>query len=117
MRKPLSPTPRQLGSILADELHPFGKRRQQQLFGKISRKTKISPPELAKQWGVDPAKIVHWIKVGELRAIDASTTRGGQPRYLIDLSDLAVFEASRSVQPPVPRVRRRKVDPNVINFF
>jgi len=83
----------------------------------IRSKTKISPPELAKAWGVDPAKIVHWIKVGELKAIDASTTRGGRPRYLIDLSDLAIFEASRSVTPPVARVRRRRQPEGIIEFF
>jgi len=82
-----------------------------------TRKTKISPPELAKLWGVDPAKILTWIRRGELKAINVATDRNGRVRYAIDVADIAVFEASRAVQPPVPRVRRRKVDPNVINFF
>lgn len=82
-----------------------------------SRKTKISPPELAKQWGVDPAKIVHWIKTGELRAVNLATDRNGRPRYAIDIADVAIFEAARAVQPPTPWVRRRRVDPSVIQFF
>lgn len=82
-----------------------------------SRKTKISPPELAKQWGVDPAKVVTWIKSGELRAINIATDRNGRPRYAIDVADVQVFEAGRSVQPPTPRVRRRRADPGVVQFF
>ena len=82
-----------------------------------SCKTKISPPQLAQQWGIDVAKVLKWIKAGKLRAIDASTRRGGRPRYLIDQTDLAAFEASRTVQPPMPKVRRRRADPNVVQFF
>ena len=82
-----------------------------------AHRTKRTPPELAKQWGVDPEKILTWIRSRELRAIDASTNRGGRPRYLIDMADIALFEASRAVQPPTPTVRRRRVDPNVIQFF
>jgi hypothetical protein len=80
-------------------------------------RTKISPPELARRYGCDVHKVLSWIRSGELRAIDASTTRGGRPRFLIDLADLLVFEQSRAIQPPVPRVRRRRQDPNVIEFF
>ena len=82
-----------------------------------SHKTKLSPPQLAAQWGIDVAKVLTWIKAGELRAINAATTRTGRPRYLIDQADIATFEAGRAVQPPAPRIRRRRVDPNVIQFF
>jgi hypothetical protein len=59
---------------------------------------------------VAPEKIVNWIKSGELRAIDASTRRGGRPRYLIDLRDVAEFEERRATQAaPRPRRRRREV--------
>lgn len=34
-------------------------------------RTKLSPPELAKRWGIDPAKVIAWIHSGELRAINA----------------------------------------------
>ena len=62
-------------------------------------------------------KVLHWIKAGELGAINAATDRNGRPRYLIDQSDIAIFEASRAVQPPTPRIRRRPADPSVIEFF
>jgi CHAT domain-containing protein len=82
-----------------------------------SKRTKLSPPQFAAQWGIDVQKVLHWIKAGELRAINLATRRDGRPRYAIDQADIAVFEASRAVQPPTPRVRRRRADPNVIEFF
>jgi hypothetical protein len=82
-----------------------------------SRRTKLTPPQLAAQWGVDVHKIVGWIRSGELRAINLATDRNGRPRYAIDQADIAVFEASRAVQPPMPRLRRRRTDPGVTQFF
>jgi len=64
--------------------------------GKASRR-KLTPPEYAKLLGVDTAKILKWIRSGELRAIDASTHRGCKPRYLIDVADIVVFEEARAV--------------------
>ena len=81
-------------------------------------RSKITPPELAREWGIDVAKVLTWIRRGELRAINAATDRNGRPRYLIDRADLALFEAARSAgpQPKISRVRRRK-DPNYIEYF
>ncbi len=73
-----------------------------------SLRAKIRPPALAKLWGVSVDKILHFIHSGELRAIDISLNPGtGKPRYLIDESDVAAFEANRAVVPPVPRPPRR----------
>jgi hypothetical protein len=80
-------------------------------------KTKLTPPELAARWGVDPAKVLTWIRAGELRAIDAATRTGGRPRYLIDLADVAAFEARRNAGPQVKPIRRRRAQSNVIEFF
>ncbi len=73
-------------------------------------RTKLSPPALAARRGIDKAKIVAWIRSGELRAIDAATKRGGRPRYLIDEADIRAFEQAREVIPacPPPRVRRNR---------
>jgi len=75
-------------------------------------KTKVTPPQVAAMWGISVAKVVGWIRSGELRAIDASSNRKQRPRYLIDIEDLAEFEQRRSTIPrpkSVPR-RRRQVD-------
>jgi len=73
---------------------------------------KLTPPQLAKLWGISCDKVIAWIRAGELRAIDASTKRGGRPRYLIDEDDVAAFERSRSTvaTPPSTSTKRRRGD-------
>lgn len=85
----------------------------------IATRTKITPPELAARWGIDPAKVLTWIRSGELRAIDASTRQGGRPRFLIDEKDIELFELRRAVGgPPVKMPRRRKQkDMQIIEYF
>lgn len=82
--------------------------------------TKMTPPQLAKRWGVAPAKVVAWILSGELRAINAATNPNGErPRYLIDVSDVDLFERSRAVVAPRPaaKQRRRPKPATVTTFF
>ena len=76
-----------------------------------------TPPQVAKRYGVDPSKIIGWIKRGELRAIDVSACPGGRPRFRISPADLALFEAARAAGPQPKVSRRRKEDPSVIQFF
>jgi hypothetical protein len=73
-------------------------------------RTKFTPPELARRWGIDKAKVLAWIRSGELRAINVATRPTGRPRYLIDQHDVFVFEQAREVIPacPPPRVRRNR---------
>lgn len=81
-------------------------------------RTKLTPPELARLWGISPDKVLAWIRGGELRAIDASSRRGGRPRFLIDRADIETFEANRAVTPPPKSPRRRKKVPaEIIEFF
>ena len=82
-----------------------------------STRQKISPPELARRWGVDASKILTWIRSGELRAINVATHCGGRPRYLIDLADILIFEQRRSAAPPPTAPRRRRKDPAIIQYF
>ena len=57
------------------------------------QKTKMTPPEIARLWGVSVEKVVAFIRSGELRAINAATPgRNQRPRYLIDVDDLEDFE-------------------------
>ena len=77
-----------------------------------------TPPEIAREWGISPAKVIAWIRAGELRAINAAARPTGRPRYLIDVADLAEFAARRStVSPPAPRPRRRRQPADLIEFF
>ena len=84
------------------------------------QKSKITPPALAKQWGISADKIVGFIRKGELRAIDVSSNRGSpRPRYLIDIADVEAFEAARAVVAPQPKTRRRRrrADAAVKEYF
>lgn len=82
-------------------------------------RTKLTPPMLAKQWGVSPEKIIAFIRAGLLRAIDSTPPGSRRPRFLIDVADIAAFEQARAVNaPPAARpTRRRKKAEGVIQFY
>lgn len=72
--------------------------------------TYLSPRQLARQLGVGPAKIIGWIRRGELRAINVATRLVGKPRYRISPAAVAQWEQGRSATPErqaKPRRRRR----------
>jgi excisionase family DNA binding protein len=78
----------------------------------------LTPPTVAESLGINETKILAWIHAGELAAIDVSLRRGGRPRWRIAQEALEAFLISRSAQPPAPVVRRRRrADPQVIQFF
>jgi hypothetical protein len=78
----------------------------------------ITPPELARRYGVSPEKIITWIRSGELHAVDLATKLGGRPRYAISEEDIVAFEGRRAVVPPAPVIRRKRQHASgVINFF
>jgi len=80
---------------------------------------KLTPPQIAEQYHVAPETVIGWIRAGELPAIDVSSRPGvGRPRFRIDPADLAMFDARRQVVTPAkPTRRRRKRNPDVIEFF
>ncbi len=71
----------------------------------------VTPPTIAKRYGIKPEKVIAWIRSGRLRAIDVSEG-SKRPRFRIDVDDLADFERSLSVVPPPrqPKKRRKKTD-------
>ena len=80
--------------------------------------TTLTPAQIAKRWGSKTDTVIARIKSGELRAIDVSSPESTRPRYRIDPDDLAEFENRRTVQArPKTQRRRRRKDPNVIEFF
>lgn len=78
----------------------------------------LSPPDVARRYGVDPGKVLGWIRRGELRAVNVVATVGSRPRFRISPADLAAFEARRAAgpQPKVARKRRPK-QPGIEEFF
>jgi len=76
----------------------------------------MTPPEVAKQWGVAVNKVLSFIASGELRAINLATNRRTRPRWFIDQDDLEMFERSRAATPTTPPARRKRQRPGK-DFF
>ncbi len=77
----------------------------------------LTPPDLARRWGVSPDKIRAWIESGELRAINLAARLGGRPRWRIDPAAVAEFEERRRATSTPRTPRRRRKDTEVIDFF
>ena len=71
----------------------------------------LTPPQLARRWGVAAEKVNHLINSGQLKAINLAADPNGRPRYRIYLAEIERFEEARSTKPPVPKVRRRRREP------
>lgn len=68
----------------------------------------LTPPELASRLRVKAAKVINWIRSGELRAIDLATRGSRRPRYRISPEAVAEFERRRSAAPLPRPIRRRR---------
>ena len=83
-----------------------------------SARQKLTPPELARTWGIKPDKVLAWIRSGELRAINVATDQLGRPRYLIDPNEVEAFEQRRAVvERPVLCRRRGRRNNGVPHYF
>lgn len=59
--------------------------------------TYISPPAIAKRYGVSVRKVIGWIDRGDLIALNlAENPNGKRPRYRVRLADLEAFEQRRA---------------------
>ena len=84
------------------------RRRALQLQNRLG-KSKLTPPEIARMWGIKSQKVIAWIRSGELRAINAAENASGyRPRFLVDVEDLALFELQREAKPVERRPRRKR---------
>jgi len=84
-----------------------------------AERRKLTPPQLARLYGVSTAKVLAWIASGELRAINASTKPNGErPRWLIDVADVDRFERGRvAAAAPTPQPTRRRRKPDGVTEF
>jgi excisionase family DNA binding protein len=65
----------------------------------------LTPPQAATILGVNPEKILTWIRSGELRAVNIVKKQGGRPKYRITKDEIKSFLNRRTVQ-TVPKNRR-----------
>jgi len=79
----------------------------------------IKPSEVAARLGVKHAKVLGWIKSGELEAFDVSIRAGvGLPRWRVTQDALDRFLARRAntTPKPQPKARRRNVAPDAVRY-
>jgi hypothetical protein len=74
----------------------------------MSEPLAMTPPQLAQRWGVDPDKVLAFIRNGELRAMNLAISPTGRPRYRILMTEVERFEAARATKPPAQQPRRRR---------
>jgi predicted DNA-binding transcriptional regulator AlpA len=84
----------------------------------MSKKTYLTPPEIAAQFGVSPSKVIGWINRGELVAFNSAERTGGRSRWRGSQAELDAFILRRSSQP----LGRRVIDlkhrlPQVTEYF
>jgi len=87
-----------------------------------TRRRNLTPPEIAKLYGVSTAKVITWIRTGELAALNLANRGCSRPRYSVAPTALTDFEQSRAVIPDggestTQRLRRRISQNEVKDFF
>jgi hypothetical protein len=55
----------------------------------------LTPPEVARERGIGVAKVLGWIRSGELEAVNLAATPHGPPRWRVSRAALAAFDAAR----------------------
>jgi hypothetical protein len=68
----------------------------------------LTPPAIAKRYGVAHKKVREWIEAGELAALNLARSGCERPRYVIMPEAIQRFEQARQVVPVAPTPRRRR---------
>jgi excisionase family DNA binding protein len=74
--------------------------------------------DICDRLGVTEHTVLGWIRHRELRAMNVGRRPGAKkPRWRITQEALEAFEQLRTSTPPVPRARRRRRPPDLIEFY
>lgn len=68
----------------------------------------LTPPVVAKRYGVSADKIIRFILAGEIAAINVAQDLTGRPRYRITEEALQAFEKKRAASVPAAMPERRR---------
>jgi hypothetical protein len=68
----------------------------------------LNPPAVGRLLNIKPAKVLAWVKSGQLSAVNVAERPGGRPRWRISRDSLDLFLATRANRAPVKAVRRRR---------
>jgi hypothetical protein len=81
----------------------------------------LTPPEIARRYGVATAKVRRWIENGELAALNLASGSSTRPRYGVTPEALQAFELARTVTPngsgESTRGLRHRRATNIKKFF
>ena len=66
----------------------------------------LTPPQIAKLYGVHPDRVRGWIRSGQLMALDVGDK--GRRRFRVRPEDLEIFERARLVVAPEERRHPRR---------
>lgn len=77
----------------------------------------LTPPEVARRYGVAPQKVLAWIRSGELAAVNVASCMTGRPRYAVSPAALAEFEAARAARTARRRTARKPRLAATENYF
>lgn len=91
---------------LASEIPASSKKRAAKTDDKSPNV--LTPPQLAKEWGLDVDKIYAFIRSNELRATNLAIKPGQRARYKINRLDAEDFQRRRQNLPRPPVSPRRK---------
>lgn len=76
---------------------------------RVKPKSRLTPPDVAKRYGVSPDTVRLWIEQGDLEAMNVAKRGATRPRYRIEPDALAKFDKRRVAKSaPTPGKRRRK---------
>jgi excisionase family DNA binding protein len=78
--------------------------------------TWLTVADVAETLRVNATKVGGWIARGELAAADVSSRSGGKPRWRISPDALEAFLLRRAAPDAPPVRKRRKRNPEVIEF-
>ncbi|MGH7137562.1 MAG: helix-turn-helix domain-containing protein, partial [Pirellulales bacterium] len=95
---------------LSDQLHELQRQfaeLRELLVGGTAKQSKngqadstwLTPPQLAKQLGVQAEKVLGWIRSGELRAVNVADRAGRRPRWRISAETIEEFLRRREAVP------------------
>jgi excisionase family DNA binding protein len=75
---------------------------------------RLTPPQVAKRYGVSPDTVRRWIEAGELKAVNIASKKATRPRHRIEPEALAEFDRKRMAKtlPAKPETKRRSRKPD-----
>jgi hypothetical protein len=81
----------------------------------------LTPPDIARQYGVATSKVIAWIRQGELVALNLAHRGCKRPRYSVTPEALEQFERNRQVVPDggesTTQMLRRRATEGVKDYF